>query len=105
MTSFLHTIVYPLGWVVVLLVAAVSLWRIARGPGTLDRMVGLDGFTVAVVGMVVMFSLQNAEVDFIELVILITAIGFLTTVVFYYYLAQPKRHAEEDFNVEKEGSE
>jgi multisubunit Na+/H+ antiporter MnhF subunit len=94
-----------LGWLVMLFLAAASVWRIGRGPGTLDRMVGLDGVTVAVVGAVVISSLQERTTDFVELVIVVTALGFFTTVAFYYYLAQPKPDSHEDFNREKEGRE
>lgn len=102
MSAFLHNFLYPFGWFVVLGLALIGLWRISRGPTTLDRMVGLDTFTIAAIGMAVVFSLQHGAVDFIELVIVVTALGFFTTVAFYYYLAQPKRQAEEDFNEEKE---
>ncbi|MCU0792276.1 MAG: monovalent cation/H+ antiporter complex subunit F [Opitutaceae bacterium] len=105
MNTLLQNFLYPLGWLVALLLAAVSLWRITRGPTTLDRMVGIDTIAVSMVTVVSMFSLQNAAVGFLELIIILTALGFFTTVSFYYYLAQPKRRPEEDFNEEKEGAE
>lgn len=105
MNTLLEVILYPLGWIAALLLSAVSLWRISRGPTTLDRMVGLDAIAVAMVTVVAMFSLQNKAVGFLELIIILTALGFFTTVSFYYYLAQPKRREDEDFNEEKEGVE
>lgn len=105
MNTLLETILYPLGWVVALLLAGVAVWRITRGPTTLDRMVGLDAIAVAMVTIVAIFSLQTEAVGFLEMILIITALGFFTTVLFYYYLAQPKRRAEEDFNEEKEGAE
>ena len=38
-----------------------------------------------------------------ELILIITGLGFFTTVTFYYYLCQPKQRAGEDFNQEAEG--
>lgn len=105
MNILLETILYPLGWAVALLLSGVAIWRITRGPTTLDRMVGLDAIAVAMVTIVAMFSLQNHTVGFMELIILLTALGFFTTVAFYYYLAQPKHRAGEDFNEEQEGRE
>ena len=105
MNSLLETFFYPLGWFVALVLAAVAMWRITRGPTTLDRLVGLDSVLVALVTIVAMFSLQTQVVVFLELIILLTALGFFTTVAFYYYLAQPKRRTDEDFNEEKEGVE
>jgi multisubunit Na+/H+ antiporter MnhF subunit len=105
MNSFLETFLYPLGWVVALLLSGVAVWRITHGPTTLDRMVGLDAIAVAMVTIVAMFSLQTEALGFLEMILIITALGFFTTVLFYYYLAQPKRRAGEDFNEEKEGVE
>lgn len=105
MTTLLELVLYPLGWVVALMLSGVAIWRITRGPTTLDRMVGLDAILVALVTIVAMFSLQKHAVGFLEMIILLTALGFFTTVAFYYYLAQPKRRAGEDFNEEQEGQE
>lgn len=105
MTTLLELVLYPLGWFVALMLSGVAIWRITRGPTTLDRMVGLDAILVALVTIVAMFSLQTHAVGFLEMIILLTALGFFTTVAFYYYLAQPKRRAGEDFNEEKEGQE
>jgi multicomponent Na+:H+ antiporter subunit F len=106
MSDFLATYIYPVGWVIVLMLTLVGVWRVTRGPSTLDRMVGIDAVTVGVVAMTVLFSMQDHSVQFIELVIVVTALGFLTTVAFYYYLAQPGTGAmADDVNEEKEGSE
>jgi multicomponent Na+:H+ antiporter subunit F len=105
MHSLFHYVLFPLGWLVALLLAGVGLWRITRGPTTLDRMVGLDAAVVSIVTAVAMFSLQSEAVGFLEMIIIVTALGFFTTVAFYYYLAQPKGRAGEDFNVEQEGQE
>ncbi len=105
MNTLLEVVLYPLGWATAFLLSGVAIWRITRGPTTLDRMVGLDAVLVALVTMVAMFSLQANAVGFLEMIILLTALGFFTTVVFYYYLAQPKRRAGEDFNEEREGAE
>lgn len=105
MHTFLESVLYPLGWAVALLLATVAIWRISIGPTTLDRMVGLDAIAVAFVTIIALFSLQNHSVGFLELILLLTALGFFTTVSFYYYLAQPKSRSGEDFNDEKEGAE
>ncbi len=105
MEALLHNVLYPLGWLVALLLAGAGLWRITTGPTTLDRMVGLDAAVVSIVTAVAMFSLQVAAFGFLEMIIIVTALGFFTTVAFYYYLAQPKGSAGEDFNVEREGRE
>lgn len=105
MNTLLQMVLYPLGWIVALSLAGMAFWRVARGPTTLDRMVGLDTAVVAMVAIVALASLQVGTAAFLEMIILITALGFFATVMFYYYLAQPKRREDEDFNEEKEGVE
>lgn len=105
MHTVFQSFLFPLGWAVALLLAGAAAWRILRGPTTLDRLVGLDSMVVAMVTVAALFSLQTRAMDFLEFILLITAIGFFTTVLFYYYLAQPKGRAAEDFNEEQEGQE
>ncbi len=104
MNHILNTFVYPAGWCVVLFLALVGAWRIVRGPGTIDRLVGIDSITAAVVAMVVLHSMQTDAVEFLELIIVVTALGFFTTVAFYYYLAQPgSSESADEFNREGRG--
>lgn len=98
--SALPDIAYYLGWALLLGVVACGCWRIARGPTTLDRMVGFDTLVIAVVGLACLFSIHARTAEYVELILVVTALGFFTTVCFYYYLAQPKRRGGEDFNEE-----
>lgn len=86
---------YYLGIGVMLVVIGCGVWRIVRGPSTLDRLVGLDTFTVAVIGLVMLFSIRDGTSEFMELVLMVTGLGFFTTVCFYYYLSQPRRGPDE----------
>jgi len=68
--------------------AAVGVWRIATGPTTLDRMVGFESVAITASGLVLVFSAATASNDFIEFVFILAALGFLTTVAYFYYLMQ-----------------
>lgn len=96
-------IAYYAGWAVAFAVAVAGVYRIAAGPSTLDRLVGFDTLTAAVVAMIVIVSIHRHTADYMELILIITGLGFFTTVAFYYYLCQPKRRSGEDFNQEAEG--
>lgn len=67
---------------------AVGLWRLHRGPTTLDRLLGLDLTTITIMCIVLVFSALTQTVEVIEFVLLFSALGFLTTVSYYYYLMQ-----------------
>lgn len=66
----------------------VGVWRLAIGPTTLDRMLGFDIVAVTVSGLVVVFSTATRSTDFIEFVFILSTLGFLTTVAYFYYLMQ-----------------
>lgn len=80
-------VIYFIGWGVLTPGLFIGLWRVAVGPTTLDRMVGFDLLTITIVGLMVLFSIQARTTDYIELIILATALTFFSTVAFYYYLS------------------
>lgn len=74
---------------------AAGLWRMWKGPTTLDRMLGLDMMTITIMAIVLVFSAMTGTVDFIEFVLIFSALGFLTTVAYFYYLMQLAPEDEE----------
>jgi multicomponent K+:H+ antiporter subunit F len=96
---------FYLGFAAGFLAVLAGLWRLGRGPTTLDRMIGLDTLTIAVGVLIGLESLRTGTTDYMELIIVITAFGCFTTVAFYYYLSQPKHRAGEDFNQEEKPGE
>lgn len=64
----------------------VGVWRLAKGPTVLDRMLAFDIVTITVSGLVLVFSAATGSTDFLEFVFVLAALGFLTTVAYFYYL-------------------
>jgi multisubunit Na+/H+ antiporter MnhF subunit len=91
-------VAYYIGWMVLLGVAIAGACRMVAGPTTLDRMVGFDTLTIAVAAVVGLFSIHAGTSEYMELILLIAALGFFTTVAYYYYLSQPQAKGGEDFN-------
>jgi multisubunit Na+/H+ antiporter MnhF subunit len=81
-------IFYYLGWVVFAPGLVIGVWRIAVGPTTLDRMVAFDLLTISVVALLIVLSVRERTTDYMELIIIVTALSFFSTVAYYYYLAQ-----------------
>lgn len=77
-----------LGWLLLLAVGGLGFWRLAAGPTVFDRIIGFDTLVVAVIGGIVLFSIEANTADYLELIIVVTALGFFTTVSFFYYLSQ-----------------
>lgn len=95
-----HDLVFFAGWLLLLLVALAGLWRIARGPTVFDRIIGFDTAMVAIVGWIVVFSIHQRTAEYLELVLVVTALGFFATVSYFYYLSQsgprPRARQTED---------
>lgn len=89
--------------VAVTLAVAVSagLWRLILGPTTLDRMLGFDLITVIVMGMVLVFSATIRSTDYVDFVVVLSGLGFLTTVAYFYYLMQLDP-TDDEFDVREE---
>ena len=93
-------LIYFAGWLLLLLVALAGIWRIARGPTVFDRIIGFDTVMVAVIGWIVVFSIRERTAEYLELIVVVTGLGFFATVSYFYYLSQtgarPGRPASED---------
>lgn len=79
---------YYLGWLVFTPGLVIGIRRIAAGPTTLDRMVGFDLLTITVVALMIVFSVHERTGEYLELIIIATALSFFSTVAFFYYLSQ-----------------
>jgi multisubunit Na+/H+ antiporter MnhF subunit len=65
-----------------------GLWRLILGPTTLDRILGFDMITITVMAFVLVISAATHSIDYVEFVFILSGLGFLTTVAYFYYLMQ-----------------
>lgn len=64
----------------------LTLYRLAKGPHLIDRILALDMIAICVVGMVVLLSIQWDSEFFIELVLIFSLLGFVTAVAFVFII-------------------
>lgn len=64
----------------------LGLYRLARGPHVIDRVLAFDLITTCAVGMIVLLSIQWNTPLYLELILIVSLLGFLTTVAFVFYL-------------------
>lgn len=69
----------------------LGLFRLARGPSVLDRVMAFDLITTAAVGMIVLLSVKWSTLYYLELILIFSLLGFLTTVAFVFYLNKTAR--------------
>ena len=66
----------------------LALWRMARGPSVVDRILAFDAVTVCVVGLIVLLSIKWGSSFFLELILVVSLLGFMSGVAFVFYLEQ-----------------
>lgn len=64
----------------------LGLFRLARGPTVVDRILSFDLITTSAVGMIVLLSLEWRTTLFVELILIFSLLGFFGTVAFVFYL-------------------
>ena len=79
---------YYFGWFALAPGLIVGVWAIAVGPTTLDRVVAFDLLTITVVALMILISVREGTADYVELIIIVTALAFFSTVAFFYYISQ-----------------
>lgn len=68
------------------LALVLSLYRLFKGPQTVDRMVSLDAINMIVVGLIAMLTLYYRNDLFIDIAIVYAVLAFLEATVFARYL-------------------
>lgn len=64
----------------------LNLYRLAKGPDVLDRVLALDTMVINAIALVVLFGLVTGSAVSFEAALLFAMVGFLTTVAFCRYL-------------------
>ncbi|GAB4241620.1 MAG: hypothetical protein OHK005_04820 [Candidatus Methylacidiphilales bacterium] len=80
--------------VLLVLATLAGLFRLARGPSVLDRILAFDMISICAVAMMVILSVRWRTALFLELILIFSLLGFFGTVAFVFYL-QKAYHPEE----------
>lgn len=64
----------------------LGLFRLARGPTVLDRILAFDLIATSAVGMVVLLSVLWRTAVYLELILIFSLLGFVSTVAFVFHL-------------------
>ena len=64
----------------------LNLWRLLRGPGTVDRVLALDTLYINTIGLLFVFSMQLGSAIYFEAEVIIALLGFVSTLMLCKYL-------------------
>jgi multisubunit Na+/H+ antiporter MnhF subunit len=68
----------------------LGMWRMARGPTVIDRILSFDLITTSVVGMIVLLSIRWRTSVYLEVILIFSLLGFFGTVAFVFYLSRTR---------------
>ncbi len=66
--------------------SVLTLYRLARGPDILDRILALDTLVINTIGLIVVIGIWFRSTIYFEAALLFAMVGFLTTVALCKYL-------------------
>lgn len=69
-----------------ILAMLLGFYRLAAGPTVVDRILAFDAVVLCAGGLVVLLSRIWESPLYLDLILIITSLGFLTTVAFVFYL-------------------
>jgi multisubunit Na+/H+ antiporter MnhF subunit len=81
-----------IGFVLIGLAFLLALFRLARGPGVVDRIVALDLMAGLSIGFTVLLALRYRESAYLNIALCLAFIAFIGTVALARYLERAHHH-------------
>lgn len=81
--------------VVLAISSAIGMYRMIVGPHVVDRIIAFDSIVICSVAMIVLLSMLWQTDLFIEMILIVSALGFFGTVAYVYYLDRSERMKED----------
>jgi len=72
----------------------LALYRMLKGPTVVDRIMSFDQVAISLVAFTALLSIQWHTAFFLELILIISSLGFFGTVAFVYYLMRTQTDGE-----------
>jgi Multisubunit Na+/H+ antiporter, MnhF subunit len=74
----------------------IGFFRLVRGPTVIDRIMSFDAVVLCAVGLIVLLSRTWETSLFLELILIVSCLGFFGTVALVSYLRRTLPDPEED---------
>jgi len=77
----------PLATAMFVVAMLLSAWRLLRGPGLPDRVLALDTLYINSLPLLILIGLQRDNTLYFEVAMVVSMLGFVSTVVLSKYIA------------------
>lgn len=74
------------GFLAVTLALILNLYRLARGPDLVDRVLAVDTLTINAIALVVLLGMAFASATYFEAALILAMFGFVSTVAYCKFL-------------------
>ena len=80
------TYLIRIAFYVLVVATLIGFYRLAKGPSVVDRILAFDAVVLCAVGMIVLLSRTWETPIYLELILIVSSLGFFGTVTFVSYL-------------------
>lgn len=74
----------------------LGFYRLARGPSVVDRILAFDAVVLCAVGLTATLSREWNTEHYVELILIVSSLGFFSTVAFVFFLQRSLPYGGED---------
>ena len=82
----LSNILIESAFILMVVATLLGFYRLVRGPTVIDRIMSFDAVVLCAVGLIALLSRAWATPLFLELILIVSCLGFFGTVAFVSYL-------------------
>jgi multicomponent K+:H+ antiporter subunit F len=80
------TVALEIAFIMIGAAMALNLWRLWRGPDTVDRVLALDTLAINAIALLVLFGIRAGSDVYFEAALIIAVMGFVGTAALCKYL-------------------
>ncbi|AHF93064.1 sodium:proton antiporter [Opitutaceae bacterium TAV5] len=82
----MNALLLQIAFYVLVVATLVGFFRLVKGPAVVDRIMAFDAVVLCAVGLIVLLSRSWETPLFLELILIVSSLGFFGTVAFVSYL-------------------
>ena len=90
MSELLLTLPY-ITLIIHIILVAVAVWRVWRGENVIDRLIAVDLSSTLFLAVTVIIALISGDSIYIDVALVLAALGFISTVALSKYIATSSR--------------
>ncbi|WP_052362494.1 monovalent cation/H+ antiporter complex subunit F [Geminisphaera colitermitum] len=92
----MNALLLQIAFYVLVVATLIGFFRLVKGPAIVDRIMAFDAVVLCAVGLIVLLSRSWETPLFLELILIVSSLGFFGTVAFVSYLQRTLPETEDE---------